>query len=54
MIDDPEITRKQINAFDTILSQYVLISLLETDFETHTWTAFKTTINDLIFSQPGN
>ena len=51
MIDDPEITRKQINAFDTILSEFVLESLLTTDFEKHTWDEFKVTINDLLFSQ---
>jgi len=50
MTNDPYITQKEINAFDTILTEFVLGSLLTIDFENHTWDEFKVTINDLIFA----
>ena len=48
LMEDKTITKKQINAFDMILSEYVLDALLKVDFKEHTWEEFKITINELI------
>ena len=46
--DDRNISLKQINAFDTILSEYVLEALIKMDFKEYTWEQFKISINDIL------
>jgi len=51
MKDDETISKKQINAFDTILSEYVLDTVEGIDFNNYTWEEFKVAINDILFSK---